>query len=199
MARIAGKDGVYSLKGFSKWLYERDVPGWRDRTVLKFEGDDVVKVTVDNEHGSFLFQKDEELWTGKFKKTDGAALAPIENFKEGKIKSFIAAYKNLNATDFAQGKSLEETGLDKPVATVTIEEKEGKATHVLMVGGTAEGTNRWVKRNGSDDIFSISSWSADWATNGVDKYTQEAKDEAAAASGAPPGAHDVMPAAAPGE
>ena len=35
MTRIAGKDGVYASKGYSSFLYARDVKGWRDMAILK--------------------------------------------------------------------------------------------------------------------------------------------------------------------
>src|SRR5688572_765988 len=34
MTRVAGKDGVYAVKGYSSYLYERDVKGWRDTTLF---------------------------------------------------------------------------------------------------------------------------------------------------------------------
>ena len=37
----------------------------------------------------------------------------------------LKAYKGLNADDFGDGKSLADTGLDKPEATVTIALKDG--------------------------------------------------------------------------
>ncbi|HXK20382.1 MAG TPA: DUF4340 domain-containing protein, partial [Polyangiaceae bacterium] len=41
MTRISGKDGVYSVKGYSSFLYARDAKGWRDLTLFKFEESDV--------------------------------------------------------------------------------------------------------------------------------------------------------------
>src|SRR5450432_3232419 len=55
MTRIAGKDGVYATKGYSSYLYARDVKGWRDMTLWKFEETDVSNVRIENEHGSFEF------------------------------------------------------------------------------------------------------------------------------------------------
>ena len=45
------------------------------------------------------------------------------------------------------------------------------------MGDTAEGTNRWVQVAGRDTIFSVSSWSADWATAEVSKFQDKKKDE----------------------
>jgi hypothetical protein len=56
--------------------------------------------------------------------------------------------------------------------------KEGTAKHVVTFGNV-EGSNRWAKRNGSDEIFNVSSWAGDWATANLDKFqkTEEKKDD----------------------
>ena len=57
----------------------------------------------------------------------------------------------------------EETGID-------IELRGGTGLHVLKLGDVAEGFNRWAMTNGSDQIYTISSWSAEWATANVGKF-----------------------------
>jgi len=176
MTRLAKQDGVYAIKGFSKWLYERDSKGWRDKSMMKFDDKEVVKVSVQNPHGVFVFDKAGESWTGKHGKT-AAVAKPIDKFQPTKVDDLLRAYKALSAIDFGDGKQPAEVGLATPEATVTIELKGGTGVHVLNVGQTAEGTNRWAKTNGSDQIYSISSWSADWATSDVKKFevTETAK------------------------
>ena len=169
MTRLAKHDGVYAVKGFSKWLYERDAKGWRDKTMFKFEDKEVVKVSVQNENGLFVFDKAGDSWTGTHGKAAGA-LKPLEKFQATKVDDLLRAYKALSAMDFGDGKTPAETGLSEPKAKVTIELKGGTGVHVLEVGGTAEASNRWAKTNGSDQIYSISSWSADWATADVKKF-----------------------------
>ncbi len=177
MTRIAGKEGVFGVKGYSSYMYARDLKGWRDLTIFKFEDKDVVSVDVVNEHGSFAFTKKGDAWTGAHKGPKAAAAKAIERFKASKVEDLLRAYKTLNAADFGDDKKAEEIGLGEPKATVTIKLKEDKATYALAVGDTAEGSNRWVKRNGSDQIFSISSWAADWATGNVDKFQEDAKKD----------------------
>jgi len=176
MTRLSKQDGVYAIKGFSKWLYERDAKGWRDKSMLKFDEKEVVKVSIQNESGSFVFDKAGESWTGKFGKT-AAQAKPIEKFQPSKVDDLLRAYKALSAIDFGDGKQPAELGLTTPKATVTIEQKGGTGVHVLKVGNNAEGTNRWALTNGSDQIYSISSWSADWATADTSKFqaTETAK------------------------
>jgi hypothetical protein len=169
MMRLAKQDGVFALKGFSKWLYERDASGWRDKTMFKFEDKDVVKVGIENSNGVFSFDKSGESWTGKHGPKANAQ-KPIDKFQASKVDDLLRAYKTLSAMDFGDHKQPAEVGLATPQATVTIELRGGTGLHVLKLGNVAEGSNRWAMTNGSDQIYTISSWSADWATANVAKF-----------------------------
>jgi hypothetical protein len=178
MTRLAGKDGVYAVKGYSSYTFNKDAKSWRDKTILKFEENDVVKVTLVNENGTFTFDKSGEDWKTKFVKAKGGgAGSEIEKFDKTKLESLVRAYKALSAADFGDGKSPAETGLAEPKGTLTFEMKDG-GKQVIALGTTAE-SNRWLKKSGSDEIWSVSSWAGDWATAGVDKFqkTEEKKDD----------------------
>jgi hypothetical protein len=177
MTRLAGKDGVYAVKGYSSYTFNKDSKGWRDKTILKFEEKDVVKVTLQNENGTFTFDKAGEDWKPKFAKGKAGAPAELEKFDKSKLESLVRAYKELSAADFGNGKTPADTGLDKPLATLTFDLKDG-GKQVVTLGTTAE-SNRWVMKRGADEIWSISSWAGDWATAGPDKFqkTEEKKDD----------------------
>lgn len=170
MTRIAGKDGVYAVKGYSSYLYGRDVKGFRDMQLFKFEDSAVNAVTIDNEHGSFSFTKEGDAWKAKHKAPKAAAAKDLDKFEESKIKDMLRAYKSLNADGFAEaGKTAADVGLDKPIATVVFTLSDG-AKREVQVGANAEGSSRWVKATGHDEIFSISSWAADWSTAEPKKF-----------------------------
>ncbi|MEO6598411.1 MAG: DUF4340 domain-containing protein [Polyangiaceae bacterium] len=171
MTRIGGKDGVYAVKGYSSFLYSRDVKGWRDMAILKFEDADVTNVSIANEHGSFTFTYDKGKTTkNEFKKGKDGSAAPIKNYDESKLVDLLRAYKALNADNFAdKGKTEAETGLDKPVATIVFTLKDGGKREVRF-GGTSEGSSHWAKVMGSDDIWSVSSWAVEWATADEKKF-----------------------------
>jgi hypothetical protein len=161
MTRIAGKDGVFSVKGYSSYLYSREPKGWRDMALFKFEEADVTHVSITNEHGAYEFAKDGEKWTGKYAKPKGGAAA-LEKFDENKVKDLVRAYRSLNADDYAApGKTAADLGLDKPNATLILTMKDGGKKQIDF-GSTAEGTSRWIKATGKDEFFSVSSWAADW-------------------------------------
>jgi hypothetical protein len=171
MTRVAGKDGVYASKGYSSFLYSRDVKGWRDMAILKFEDTDVTNVNIDNANGSFAFVYDKGKTTkNEFKPAKGGSSEPIKNYDESKLVDLLRAYKALNADNFAdKGKTEADVGLDKPVATIQFTLKDG-AKRQVRVGATAEGSSHWVKVTGSDEIWSISSWAVEWATAEAKKF-----------------------------
>jgi hypothetical protein len=168
MTRIAGHDAVYAVKGYSSYTFNKDAKSWRDKTILKFEENDVVKVTLADDNGTFTFDKAGDDWKPKFAKGKAGTPSDIDKFDKTKLESLIRAYKALSAADFGDGKSAADTGLDKPIATLTFGMKDG-GKQVVTFGGTAE-SNRWIQKAGGDQIWSVSSWAGDWATANVDKF-----------------------------
>ena len=201
MARIAGKDGVYAMKGYSSYLYDRETKGWRDQTIFKFEDTAVTAATIDNEHGSFSFVKSGETWSAKFKEAKGAA-KELEKFDDAKLKDMLRAYKGLNADGFAdKEKTPADLGLDKPTATLVLTLNDG-AKREVKVGATAEGSSRWAQATGVSDLVSVSSWAADWALAEPKKFQKtddakkdEKKDEKAKPAASAKPATGTKPAA----
>lgn len=173
MVRLADKEGVYAAKGYSKYLYSRDLKGWREKAIFKFDDSEAETASIKNEHGEFVFAKKDDKWTGTFTPAGSTAARPIERFKESKVTDFLRAYKTLNAADFGDDKEPGDVGLDEPTATVSIKLGADNGSYELLVGDNAEGKNRWVKTPSDSQIYSISSWAGDWATAKVDKFQEQ--------------------------
>jgi hypothetical protein len=172
-------DLVWAAKGYSSYLYTKEVKDFRDKEVYKFDDASAAQVTIQNSHGLMSFTKGGDTWAGTLDKK------PVVRFDGDKVKEMLRAYKALNAEDFGDGKSLADTGLDKPEATVTIELKDGAGKYELLVGSVSTGTNRWAKRADSDQILQLSNFSAEWATSDVAKYQSTADAGAGDAGGGP--------------
>jgi hypothetical protein len=173
MTRAADKDGIYVASGYSSYLYSREVKDWRDRELLKFEDANVVNVTINNDAGNFSFSKNGDVWTATYK---GKALS---NFDQEKLKDMLRAYRALTADDFGDDKTPAETGLDKP-SVVVFTLKDNGGTVKLNVGKTTSSSGRYAQKEGSPTVFTISSWSADWAAAAESKFQKpEAKDAGA--------------------
>jgi hypothetical protein len=186
---IAGdKPGIYAATGYSSYLYAREVKGWRDTEIFKFDDATVSQITIENAHGNYSFTKGDK-WAATFKGH------PIERFDEDKVKDLLRSYKSLNADDFGDGKSVGETGLDKPDATVKITLKDNAGQYELRVGKVQSGTNRYAQKAGDETVFVITTYAADWANAEETKF-QKVGDAGAKEAGAPPpsmGGHGGMP------
>lgn len=179
MTRITGRDGVFGVDGYSSFTFKRDVRGWRDREIFKFEDDKVKAIDLVNENGTFTFAKVDGKWTAKHKGPKAPVAKELERFDVKKVEDLIRAFKGLNADDFGDDKKPADVGLVPPVATLTITLEDG-AQRIVKVGGKAEGESRWAMQGTSDQIFSISSWSAGWILAKADKFQSAAdakKDE----------------------
>jgi hypothetical protein len=165
---------VWAAKGYSSYLYTKEAKDFRDKDILHFDDANVSQITVANTHGALSFTKGDK-WAGSLGKK------PIARFDEEKVKDMLRAYKSLAADDFGDGKSLAETGLDKPEATVTIQLKDNAGTYQILVGKTATGTNRWAKRADGDTIYQITNYNSEWVVSDASKY------QSAADAGAPDG------------
>jgi hypothetical protein len=137
-------------------------------------------VTIANSHGTFSFTKAGEKWAATLDKK------PIDRFAEDKVKDMLRAYKSLNADDFGDGKSLDDTGLSKPEASVTVTLKDGAGSYELLVGKAGTGTNRFAKKSNDDTIYQITNFAAEWATSDASKY--QAATDAGAPDASKPGA-----------
>jgi hypothetical protein len=154
---------VWAVKGYSAYLYTKEPKDFRDKDILKFDDANATQVTITNSHGTLSFTKGDK-WVGTFDRK------PISRFDEEKVKDMLRAYKALVADDFGDGKSLADTGLDKPAATVTVHLKDDAKTYELLVGNVSSGTNRWSKRADGDVIYQIGNFAAEWALSDDAKY-----------------------------
>ncbi len=156
-------DHVWAAKGYSSYLYSKDAKDFRFKEILKFDDTNAAQVTITNGHGTLSFTKGDN-WAGT------ADRKPIARFDPEKVKDLLRAYKTLNAEDFGDGKSLADTGLDKPEASVSIQLKDGAGKYDLLVGKVSTGTNHWAKRADDDAIYQITNYVSEWALSDKSKY-----------------------------
>jgi hypothetical protein len=207
MVRIGGKDGVWTVsskagESYSSYLYTRDVKGWRDGTILKFEDANAIQVDVTNKNGKFSFSKNGDKWSASLYKRDkeGKIDKPEKEWKkfdEGKVKDLLRAYKALSAEDYGEDKDKGASGLDKPednggVVHVVLKDNAGDFT--VKVGKVSKGTSRWAMKDGNPILYQLSSWSADWATGDAAKFekSDDKKDDKKSPPPSPHG-HEELP------
>lgn len=163
LATIDGKPGVFAVSGYSSYLYTREVKGWRDTEIFKFDDANANAVSITNKNGTFSFTKGEK-WSGTYKG------APIDRFDDAKVADFLRIYKGLAAEDFGDGKSPADTGLDKPEATVTVTLKDNAGKYTVNVGKVSSGTSHFAQKDGSPTVVVLSAGASDWALADVSKF-----------------------------
>lgn len=166
-------DAVWAAKGFSSYLYTKEPKDFRDKEVFHLDEGSVSSVDIVNTHGKFAFTKGDK-WAGTFDKK------PIPRFDPEKAKDMVRIFKSVNAIDFGEGKSLADTGLDKPDARLTMHVKGDDKNYELLIGKISSGTDRYAKRADGEQIYVLSNYTADYATSDLSKY-QSTGD-----AGAPP-------------
>lgn len=169
-------DQVWAAKGYSSYLYTKEPKDFRFKEIMKFDDTNAAQVTIANTHGTLSFTKGEKDWVGTLDKK------PIARFDQEKVKDMLRAYKMLNAEDFGDGKSIGETGLDKPEGTVSIGLKDNAGKFEFAVGKVSTGTNHWAKRLDDDQIYQVTNYVSEWALSDSSKY-QSAVDAGAGDSG----------------
>jgi hypothetical protein len=157
MMMVDGKPAIYAATGYSSFLYTRDLKGWRDTEIFKFDDTNASQLTIEDTHGLLSFTKGDK-WAGTFKGQ------PIDRFDDSKVTDAVRTFKTLSAEDFGDGKSAADTGLDKPDATVTITLKDNAGKYVLHVGKVSSGSSRYAQKEGDPTMFIIAGFAADWAT-----------------------------------
>ncbi len=178
MARVGGRDGVFIADKYSAYLYTREVKNWRETSILKFEDANAVQVDVTNKNAAYSFSKNGDKWSATLTKRDkdgklGKPEKEWKKFDEGKVKDLLRAYKALNAEDFGEDKDKAAAGIDAAETNggvVHIKLKDNAGDLTVKVGKVQKGTSRWAMKDGSDTLYALSSWAADWATAEPSKF-----------------------------
>jgi len=177
---LEGNQNLYLVKGYSSWMYGREVKDWRDREMFKFDDAQVASMEITGTHGHFLFTKGDKDggandWTGVH---DKKAIPSLDGSKVGNA---VGAFKNLMTEDFGDGKTPAETGLDAPEETVVFKMKDG-ATHTLKIGKPADKAH-YAQKDGDPMVYMIGAYPYEWASGEMSKFQNIVAD-----AGAPDGA-----------
>ncbi len=177
MTLASKPDVVWAAKGYSSYLYTKEPKDFRNKEIFHFDDANALQAVITNTHGTFSFTKTGDKWAA------ASGTKPVVRFDQEKVKDMLRSYKSLNADDFGDGKSLSETGLDKPEAQLELHLNNDSKAYQLSIGKVSAGTNRWAKRSDSDTIYQLANYASDWLTSDVSKY-QSPADAGAGDSGA---------------
>ena len=189
--RIPGRDGIFSLvnggpEGYQGFLYTRALRSWRETSIFKFDEADAVEVEITNTSGVLRFSQGGDNWTGWFAKRRAngniASGKPIgEDFDEGKVWELLRAYRSLEADDFGEERDKSDSGVERAEKTggiIRIRLKNAISDLTIRVGKLSNSTTRWaikdsrwaMKDGGDGTLYSLSPWTAGWATADISKF-----------------------------
>ncbi len=184
MARL-GTDAagtVWSVSGVSSWTYDKAPKDVRDKKVWELSRENVSGIELKSTKGGFVFAKNETASEADAGATGDAGAAPawsgtldgkpIKDLDVAKVDDLLSAFTLggvLNADDFGDGKTDEETGLASADSTViTFKAKDGSVQRITL--GKTDGTKRYARKDGDTTTFLLAESPSGWAEADVSKF-----------------------------
>jgi len=138
--RVAGQNPVYLASGLSSTDVGARVSSWIDTSYFSVPQDQIVGLTLENQNGTFEFQKVGEAWTM-------AGLAEDETLNEGSVTSLVSQATSVRMLRPLGTEPMPSYGMDAPSAVLVLQARspEGTATtYMLRVGAKNEEDNSYV-------------------------------------------------------
>ena len=159
MIRVVGSNSVWQANGIYPYMMSREAKEWRNHNVIEFSSSDGDKLTVESSGQKLALEKgavapgdEAKPPTWKIVESTGAGPKTSDALDQSQVTGALQALSTLRATDFADNKTLGDTGLDKPTLTVTASAK-GKS-HSLLVGNS-QGEEVFIKAADSPTLYSL--------------------------------------------
>ncbi len=162
MVRLEGKDEVWSVSGLFKYQFDKDTTAWRDKTITKFEEKDAEKLQLTTKSGAkIVLSKPAPRDAGPAPEWQVVeSSVKVEPFDKTVASGVVSQLANWKANDFADGAKPEETGLDAPELTITVDLKNGK--HETALVGKKKGDDEWyVKSADNPQVFLVKKYNLD--------------------------------------
>jgi hypothetical protein len=146
--RKEDSDDVYLYDDYLRGDFDKQVNNWRDKTVLAFNPNEVVTLTI-----SKLKEK-ETIELTKDTQDKWQLEEPISSLAENPpIEKLLATLGNLKATDFAdEEKEVKESGMDDPTYQITVRLKDDRKK-TLLVGNKKEKGQYYAKNDEKKYLF----------------------------------------------
>lgn len=153
MVRQPGKNDVWQAQGAIKYVFAKDTKAWRDKAIVTVKREDLTEITLEGPDGKATVV--EEKVEGKpstWKAT--STTVPIGSVDGEVMQGIVSALTSLRASDFGDGVSLADAGLEPPaVRKVSAKLKDGKVAAVLV--GRAKGDDYYIKSADAPGVFLV--------------------------------------------
>jgi len=153
-------NSAYALRGDEKKVLlttaavrsgvDRTLKDLRNKTILRFTDDAVRKVEIVAPEGkSLTLEADGEDW-----RITAPAAYPADTTA---VRAYLSTLRALRATDFADDGDPAAYGLAEPSTRVTVALADG-ASQSLLVGGSNDKKEVWVKTSASPVVYTVGEW-----------------------------------------
>lgn len=169
-------DAVYRIQGYHRSAFDRSAENLRDKTIFKVDNDKIKKVSFKHRDGELAFE-----FTGEGNERSlGPLGVKIQNFNETKAKGIVRTLSSLSARGFVdEPLPPEKTGLGEDAAKVVLElaePGEDNARSLWIGKEDAEKKQTYVKASTGDQIFTISSATAERLLAKADDFARTDED-----------------------
>lgn len=157
--RVAGQVEVYLSSELTSWEFGASATDWIDNVYLSVPAADIKAMVLENENGTFEFEKDaEDQWLMM-------GLEEGEEFDSSKLRTLVTRVASLNMTEPLGKEEKPEYGFDSPGAVVTLmtlnEANESK-TYTIRIGKKDPGDNNFFIHSSESAYFvKVTSYSAE--------------------------------------
>lgn len=150
-------DKVFISSKKIQTLLKKDMYGWRDRTIVKFDAESANKLDVALLEGKLSFIKDEN---GKWVFKQQPQTLPADyRLDSNKVMGIVRALSNLSATNFEDEVTDHAAlGLDAPPAKVSVELEGGEKIAIALGKGVEENRTPII-REGHEQIYYLTDYS----------------------------------------
>jgi len=155
----SGRDEVWRVEGDLRAIFDKSPSDWRDRTVTAFAPADAREIGIATSDGAQVVVRRGD---GQGPWTVARSSLPIAALDQQVANDVVATLSSLNASEFADGATANDSGLDAPSATVTVA-LAGGGKQVLLLGRGAGKDDRFVKTADGQQVFLIKQFNADRA------------------------------------
>lgn len=151
--RMQGADEVLLVQEPIKFLFDKPINEFRDKTILKFEADKVSLLAIKTSEEKVVLKKEADSWI---------MTEPLEAKADGsKISDAVKTLANLNASDFGQ-KYVKEAGYrvydleeDQVYAKIYIEFEDGSSSVLFLGAQKEDSVTRYARTEGNETVFLI--------------------------------------------
>ncbi len=153
MVRQPGKNDVWQVQGAIKYLFAKDAKAWREKTIAAIKREDITEISLSGPDGKVtLVEEKVEGKPSTWRAT--STTVPLALVDAEVMQGIVSGLTSLRASDFADGVSLADAGLEPPSAKqVSVKLKDGKTITITL--GKAKGDDYYVRSNLAPEVFLV--------------------------------------------